>query len=280
MKKNAFSILELAIVLIIIGLLTAGVVKGGAMIKSSRLAGARAITSSSEIVKLDGLLAWYETSILQSIAAEQTTDGASVGAWADISPGSFSLQRNILTRTPSNAVTYAADGINNIPSIRFNGGRFELGELYQGPTLQATIFMVFRPEGQLGSSNFTLFDAASDKDDFLISLSNSNILLKAGNSSTFTYSIQAGENYIVAAHFNLGASAAYLNDAANMNDGFGDIGANQLNGISIGTDKSGNAGFTGLISEVIIYNRSLKLNERKDVMRYLAKKYKINVGGI
>ena len=74
---------------------------------------------------------------------------------------------------------------------------------------------------------------------------------------------------------------AYVNDAENISGATAaNSGSNSLNGITIGNNKNNNAGFGGLISEIIIYNRPLKLNERKDVMRYLAKKYKINVNGI
>ena len=281
MKKDAFSILELSIVLIIIGLLTAGVIKGGAMIKSSRLAGARALTIGSEVAKIDGLLAWYETSIQQSIAAEQSVDGANVSAWADISPGSISMQKNILTRTPSSDVTYVADGINNIPSIRFiNNGHFNLSQLYQGPSAPITIFMVFRPETNTHMVTMSIFDAASGQDNFSMALQTSDFTINAGASTNLDTNFINGQNCIVATYFNFNNSAVYTFDAENTVGMIVNTGSNTLNGLTIGSDKDGNSGFTGLISEIIIYNRPLKINERKDVMRYLSKKYKINVSGI
>jgi len=281
MKKNAFSILELSIVLIIIGLLTAGVVKGGAMIKSSRLAGARAITSSSEIVKIDGLLAWFEPSMLDSILPQETIEGAPLTTWFDISPASITLHKNIITKTASNNVTYVSDGINNIPSIRFNGAEnLKIDELFQGPANQVTLFVVLRPEFS-GGPKSTFFDAALAGDDFSVTIHNGNLVLNAGNSFGLNGNIESKKNYIIAAYFNFDNSTAYVNDAENIiGTAHVNAGSNALKGITIGTNKSGNSGFNGLISEIIIYNRPLKLNERKDVMRYLAKKYKINVGGI
>lgn len=285
MKKSAFSILELAIVLIVIGLLTAGVVKGGAMIKSSRIAGARALTSNSEIVKIDGLLAWFETSLKESISLDETNDGASLTRWFDISPASIALQKNVITKAAGNDVTYVSEGINNIPSIRFNGsGRFEINQLFQGSTNRITLFAVLRPEVGTDSA-LTFFDAASGSDSFSATILGGDIVLNAGNEDEATFrqdrNIANSKNYIIAAYFNINNSTVYVNDAENIRGLMpANSGSNTLNGITIGANNNGNSGFGGLISEIIIYNRPLKLNERKDVMRYLAKKYKINVNGI
>jgi hypothetical protein len=282
MKKSAFSILELAIVLIIIGLLTAGIAKGGAMIKSSRIAGARAVTSSSEVAKIDGLLAWFETSIRESILPDETNDGALLTRWVDISPSSIMMQKNTATKNANNSVTYVSEGINNIPSIRFNGnsnGSFEVSQLFQGSANQVTLFVVLRPEANTNSV-LTFFDAASGNNSFSAMVSAGDIVLNAGNGAPFNSNIESGKNYIIAAYFNMENSVAYVNDAENASDMFANAGSNSLNGITIGNNKNNSAGFGGLISEIIIYNRPLKLNERKDVMRYLAKKYKINVNGI
>lgn len=280
MKKSAFSILELAIVLIIIGLLTAGVIKGGAMIKSSRIAGARAITSNSEVAKIDGLLAWFETSIKESILSDESNDGEFLTKWFDIAPSSIMTQKNTVTKNANNSVTYVSEGINNIPSVRFNGsGSFEVSQLFQGSTNQATLFAVLRPEISTNSV-LTFFDAASGNDSFSASISAGDIVINSGNGAPFNNSIESGKNYIIVAYFNIENSVAYVNDAENASDLAANSGSNVLKGITIGNNKNSSAGFGGLISEIIIYNRPLKLNERKDVMRYLAKKYKINVNGI
>jgi hypothetical protein len=57
-------------------------------------------------------------------------------------------------------------------------------------------------------------------------------------------------------------------------------GISTMDGLTIGTDRVGSYPFTGLVSEVIIYNRPLETQERKDVMNYLSQKYGIAVNGI
>ena len=88
----------------------------------------------------------------------------------------------------------------------------------------------------------------------------------------------------------LGVSAAYLNGSVSQafsNDtiesaGSGTIsaGTNPLSGLTIGTTKSGATEFSGTISEIIIYDRPLKSDERSDVFDYLSMKYRIPVVGL
>jgi hypothetical protein len=58
------------------------------------------------------------------------------------------------------------------------------------------------------------------------------------------------------------------------------VGNNSLSGLTIGATNAGASGFDARISEVIIFNRVLNVNERKEIFNYLAKKYKIQVVGV
>lgn len=286
MQKKAFSLIELAIVLIIIGILFVGISQGGAMINSARLASARSATSNSPVPKISGLLAWYETSSKNSLIQSQTSESSQITTWYDISPDSIVNQRNTLTKAAATNAVYSVSGINKFPSIRFNlTGKFSISALYQGPTPQATVFMVFRPEFTPSSTQVIPFDANVANDRFSFGIKNDSININAGNGVdtglvTNPASFAINKDYIVAVYFNSTSSSAYVNNAATMAGGSViNCGTNLLAGLSIGTDKNTNSGFTGLISEVIVYNRPLKLEERKDVIKYLAKKYKIAVVG-
>ena len=92
------------------------------------------------------------------------------------------------------------------------------------------------------------------------------------------------ENYIVAFYANGSSSKAYINNASSMtggatfNIGGGSLGS--LTGLTVGSTLNNNSYFNGLISEIIIYNRPLQTQERKDVMNYLGQKYGITITGI
>jgi prepilin-type N-terminal cleavage/methylation domain-containing protein len=287
MKKSAFSLIELAVVITIIGILVVGVTQGAGLINSARLANARSLTVKSPVPQISGLIAWYETSLKESLNPSETDDAAQVTSWFDISPDSIADIRNTMTKAASSNAVYRTSGINRVPSIQFNGaGKFALATFYQGSSAQATIFLVLKPEFAPSATQVIPFDADVAQSRFSVGIKSTAVRLDAGTgadtaASPNPASFQTGGNYIIAAYFNSTASAAYVNNAitsagsANIN-----AGTNSLSGLSIGTDKTTSSGFTGMISEVIIYNRPLKLQERKDVMSYLSKKYKISVTGI
>lgn len=288
MKKNsAFSLLELSVVLLVISILVVGVTKGAGLISSARLANARSATSKSPVPTISGLIAWYETSLIDSLKPSETVDGAQITEWRDNSPNSIIGQKNKLTKTAGSDVTYALSGVNKSPSLNFSGtGRISIANFYQGGTSQATIFLVFKPNFAPSGSTAILFDSYSGQNTFSVGIKDTSVNLNAGSSvDTSTGANPAtfnnGIDYILAAYINSSASGAYVNDAATL-AGNGNInaGTSSLSGATIGSANAGGGEFNGMISEVIIFNRPLKLQERKDVMSYLAKKYKISVTGI
>ena len=289
MKKNklAFSLVELAVVVLIIGLITTGIIKGTSIIKSARLSSARALTTKSNIATISGMVAWYETSLNNSLKPSETSDNSKITEWRDISPGSIAAQKNKLTRTASSSVTYKADGVNNLPSIKFiSSGNLTLSAFYQGNLGQATIFVVARPTTAV-STAVTLLDSYSSASTSAFGIATSYIWINLGagqtNTSTMsnTPSIIANSNCILSTYYDDVNSKAFVNNASGMAGGALIYpSTNPLSGLTIGTNKSGGAPFTGLISEIIIFDRPLPIDERKSVMSYLSKKYKISVTGI
>jgi len=85
----------------------------------------------------------------------------------------------------------------------------------------------------------------------------------------------------IAVYINGTSSSAYLNDVTTL---FGGVkfnsGTNSINGLTIGSNLSSTENFNGLISEIIVFNRALKINERREVFSYLSKKYKISIKNI
>jgi len=285
-RKTAFTLIELSVVVIIIGLLATGIMKGISMVHNARLSSARSLTTSSRINEINGLIAWYETSLLDSLNQSQTSDASQVGEWRDISAGSISTQKNKLSRTLSASVTYKMNGINNIPSIQFtSSGNFNLTSFYQGDFKQATIFIVMRPN--LAPSSITattLLDSKlANTTSSSIGFTSNRVYLDLGSSvNTSTISnipnFTLNNDYIIASYFNNTNSEVYVNNATTRAGGaLISPGTNTLSGLAVGTNKSGSNNFTGLISEIIIFNRALSIDERKMVMSYLSKKYKIAV---
>ncbi len=300
-KKQAFSLLELSIVVVIIGVLITGVIGGSAMIKSTRITSVRSFTAKSVVPSIGGLVAWYETSLKNSLKESEAYGNAQISTWYDISPGAIAARTtttavNSLTKTASSTVIYVDDGINNTPSIQFTGtgtntvadttGKLALANFYQGTSSQNTIFLVVRPFSLPGIAKIFI-DSGNTSIVAVTGIAASNSvhfnLGTVSNTATVTNpaSFSVGQDYIIASYFNGTSSKAYVNNATTMTGNAAvSPGSNILTGLTLGSDRNGYYSFNGLISEIIIYNRPLPLQERRDVFKYLSYKYNIAVTGI
>ena len=283
MKKSAFSLLELSVSLVVVSLLMAMVSQGIKIVASSRLTTARSLTSKSPVPNISGLIAWYETSSVDSFKTNEAFDGKQISAWYDISPNSIPAKKNTLTRVASAAVTYKSDGINKIPSLSFNGtNKIELANFYQGSTSQNTIFIVANPS----TITTIILDSSSSGSNSNVGQNSNSFSMNLGSldsTGTVTNPIVnlANLSYIAAVYFNGSNSKVYFNSSSIMAGGSViNPGTTALTGISIGANRSNTYNYSGLISEIIIYNRPLQNQERKDVMSYLSKKYGILVTGL
>lgn len=283
MKKSAFSLLELSVSLVVVSLLMAMVSQGIKIIASSRLTTARSLTSKSPVPNISGLIAWYETSSVDSFKKNEAFDGKQISAWYDISPNSIPAKKNALTRVASAAVAYESDGINKIPSLLFNGtNKIELANFYQGSTSQNTIFIVANPS----TITTIILDSSSSGSSSSIGQNSNSFSMNLGSlvsTGTVTNPIVnlAKVSYIAAVYFNGLNSKVYFNSSSIIAGGSTiNPGTTPLTGVSIGANRSNASNYSGLISEIIIYNRPLQNQERKDVMSYLSKKYGILVTGL
>ena len=286
-KNSAFSLVELSIVILIIGILVIGVSQGYGLVKSARISNARSITAKSPISQTPGLLAWYETTLKESFNNSEIRDNARITQWKDISPSSIISSTNILVATASDNATYSQSSINKLPAVKFGiSDKLSLATFTQGASSQATIFMVVKLNYAPDSTNYkTIFDSSSSS--FAFSIKSDMAQLNAGLAGATTTSANSFSNsgeYAIAIYFNGSGSKVFRNNTnstlpSSASDGSLNAGTNQLVGMILG-NKVANAGFSGFISEVAVFNRVVKSNERKEIFNYFSKKYKINITGV
>lgn len=299
-KQQAFTLLELTIVLVVIAVMTVGIFKGAGLVNSSKISVARSLTERSPVPKIDGLVVWYETSSLDSLLKSEASNNSTVTTWYDLSPASVPLRKNTLT-AKTGAVKYIKNGINNVPSLQFsskNDGsvtNLQLSAFAQGSTAQNTVFLVFQqqPRTYISTDERWILDSHSSASSSAIGYADiSGVDTVRSDSGTTVYSGSTNppsfgdeKSFIVAAYYDQAYTKAYVNDATVVTGGGyfnATPGSNKITGLTIGSLKGDiNASrFVGLISEIIIYNRVLKNDERKDIFIYLSKKYSIPVTGI
>ncbi len=283
MKKTAFSLIEISVVLLVIALMAVAITKGSSLIRTGKVASAQSVTASSKVAQINGIAIWLETTTKDSIQSSERINYSAISYWQDISSQyNIAEQKNRLIIVPPDdgKVSYREDGISGLPSLQFtSSGYLTLADLSNGNSNLGSIFVVAMPTFSLSSKMTILDSSSSSSDSNAISISSS--LFEIDSAASYVHStnqFQEGNPYVIGVNVAKSNSRVFINDAVNGSSiAAGDI--NGFSGLTIGANKSGDNNFTGLISEVIIFDRILSDIERLKVMSYLAKKYSIRVEG-
>jgi type II secretory pathway pseudopilin PulG len=278
-NKKAYSLIEIALVIIVISIIIAGSLNGVEMIKKARLTSAQTLTQQAVIPNIKGLLVWLETSLPQSFLESERDNGLKISVWKNINP-------NILTaNNPSqniaiNQPTYLDNRFNDsIPGINFDGNDFLN---FIGSELINSNYSIFIVEKRMSAGNFLAMIGGSS------TTSNGNLLLAYRNSSTVTHSHISNEINITVPSYTSPIARIHsflLNTTSGkkywLNGGENADGSDSSQtGSLVSFDnpwigKYNDNYFFGDIAEIIIFKRALTSEERKSVESYLSKKYNI-----
>ena len=295
--KKAFSLVELSMVILIIGILIAGVSRGIDLYQDSRLATARSLTQNSRVARIPDLVAWFEATSTKSIDSLQAIDGKEISTWFDINPNTTS-PKNATQNTANRKPKYNLK--NSLPLINFNGiveGQFLNlpNKTIPSGDSSFTIFLVLQiassandshndvlVAGKWGTSSISLMRLNKQNSRFIFQNFSGNI----NESLSKTYIAQTSNlplnqlNILTARYTNSPSRllTAYANSTHHQSlsvdnarltaEDFNMIGGNVWANFEF---------FGGDIGEIIIYDRALTDNERKDVEKYLSKKWAIKI---
>lgn len=290
-KRSAFSLIELSVVVLIIGILIAGVSQSSRLVKQARLKTARTLTTSSPAAGVSNLVAWYETSLESSFSSTQAYDATALTAWYDNSPQT--AYKNNATGT---ATYYEYIFNGGIPSVRFNGTSNSMA-LADVSSLIASDYTVFVVEQRraTGAMYFLGGTATSTtaNTNLTVGYSSSTAIAfyQGGSTNNISYAVSTYSNPTAAMHtFMLNRAAAtpiasYWKNGAVSTSAVDNSSTSYVTaltafaGAAIGASTiSGTAVyFNGDLGEIIVYNRALKTEERQAIESYLSKKYGITV---
>ncbi len=289
-KHTAFSAYELSLVIVIIGLLMVGTVKGFSMVNASRLQSAQALTLSSPVANIKGLSLWLETTLEDSFLTTEAYDGTQLTTWKDINPQATT--RYTATATASSGITYKTfSDIYKVPAIYFNGTNtavlaltdvvgatplftpdnafsfFIVSKISDGPASNKIIFS----NGDASAWGFGLVGSQGSRTRRFIFTGGSDV-----DSATTTASTSPE---VISATYEGGTSGAiklFTNGAAETLASSTATAPSPTTGFYIG-NKSLGSPWTGYIAEIIIFKRVLSDYDRKQVEKYLGQKYGIRV---
>lgn len=295
--SKAYSLVELSIVILIIGVLVGGITEGTKLLKKSKLKTARALTSSSYAASVEDMVFWLdataEGSLTNGSDSVKVQDGDRVKSWTDINPQVRTKIRFDNVTEPNAYPYYVSNGISGLPTVFFDGSADTStgNDLYTAAsqftnTSTFTVFIVLRPMQVTSSFSYILFGFGGGSTGFAFLKQNSPAAFQfvgkqtasqvtsdesQALSHTISYVstlIADGTNQII---YRNGVSMDSDPSVIVPNDGTTSfrISCTNVNGVS-------NC-FDGYISEIILYSRALETRERKAIERYLGQKYGIKV---
>lgn len=294
-KSSAFSLIELSIVILIIGVLIAGVTQASRLVRQSKLTTAKTLTQSSAVNSIKGLILWLEPTMDNSFISTEAVDGATLSKWYDLNP-QLSLPN---TFTAGSGITYKASSTNSLPAVAFADNNTSFAGTYlDAPFSAYTIFYVARSTN-LAAENTVLYDGTSGTNGFGVSLTSAGLTkVTYGVSTTFNFGLTAASagaadiisitidpNSVLGLAVATPSVKAYKNGGGVSSDTAKTITlSNWVNPASTGALRIGNStasstttDFIGEISEVIVFDNVLKKADRQEVEKYLSKKYAITI---
>ena len=114
--KKAFTLTEISLVILVIGILIAGISQAIEMFSEASLKGARNLSKSSRITRIDDLSLWLDATSDKAFDKEKD-DGSTISMWKDTNPKSTA--QIVGNPVSSNLPTYTLSAINGLPTASF-----------------------------------------------------------------------------------------------------------------------------------------------------------------
>jgi mucin-19 len=277
-RLAAFTLIEVSLVILIVGLLIAGTFVGKRVMIKSRLAAAQSLARSSPIINIkDGVL-WLETSLSTSIEDFQEVQGAEVSSWQ--SQGTSVDQPRVssigLGATYSNSINY-------VHAIKFDGGITNYLQISDASFLNNTDYTIFVLEKRQSAAANSYFLGETS------STANTSLALGYVSDGVVVHT-QGNQSYTTSAAVTSYASSIDKARQFTFVHSATDGNLTYINGILAAQDTTKTAhlrgittlpigkGYNGEIGEIAIFTRALTNEERQSVEYYLGKKWahKIN----
>ena len=296
-SKKAFSLVEISIVILIIGLLIAGISKASDLIFDANIASGRSITKSAKVNRMPNLVLWLETTLAESI--KDSERGGTVTIWRDINPQSTT---KFIFRNSGGTPQYVEPG-KNLPAI----GSLSASNYFTVGTEASTTVLSQKVNDIFTSANATIFmvlksPTTSSVDADLFSFcpnagcavgTQISISLASGKP-TFIFPSGTGASATATTTNNYFGTVPNVIIVSALKDSAGNkIAVNGASAVATSantntqlpvafdtaTFKIGGVGTaTGVeIYEIIVFSSALNEGDRQSVESYLAKKYNTTV---
>jgi prepilin-type N-terminal cleavage/methylation domain-containing protein len=286
---KAFSLIEISMVILIIGILILGISSGLDLYYDSRVSSAKSLTQNSRVRRIPDLMLWFDSvsSNVYSIDSDfkdkiEIENNIKISKWKDLS-----LEKNHSVQANSDyQPVFQKNSINNIHSLYFDGindflefsGNFLIGKNY-------TIFAVEKKKDCASNKNCSIiggviegvFNSNSHLLNFgyygsdKIRYSNYHSQINLFSEFSFSKNNQPNiHNIIFTSEYGF---IYWINNLIQVSDYSKKTPLALYSKARIAQKQT--EYYNGNIGEIIIFDRNLTEKERFDVTEYLSKKWAI-----
>ena len=287
--KKAFSLIELSIVILIIGILIAGVIQASNLLSKFRISSANTLTESSPVNGIYGLVLWLETTKKESFDDSVDPSGSAntVENWYNINPQSY---KTVATQSSagSRAILVDKSPLNYLPALKFNGTSnfYTMSPVLTSSNPNLTIFAVgVSLQASIRNAIFGQYSLATqDTNHFFRIAINGGIdydefMPTGGRAHAADGSVVSNVPFILTVVRSTNIPKIYKNGEL-LTTGAAEI----YSGAAIVSTEIGRRGgtniadyFNGYLGEIIVFDKALKSEERSSIESYLSKKWAIKL---
>ena len=233
-------------------------------------------TDDTSLIPTSGLQQWLSSDTI--VAPYQP----GLGTWPDSSGIHHDATQTVLSNTPAGI---QADGGNCKPAYSFGGTQYFNFNLPIDGWQQMTIFLVAKPLIQPAASSYPSYAAAilwaenANWGNTFVSPYQTSENFRFGteqvnNEPIYTRPVTIGQDFTISRAVHNGSTdSLYVNGLLALSQGGKNpvlAGTSGAGFIGLGYNK---VGYNGEISEVLVYNRVLSVNEAAGVEAYLRNKF-------
>ncbi len=273
-RHRAFSLVEVSVVLIIIGILIAGVFAGISLVKKFRIQAAQNLTKSSPISGISSNALWLESSLEDSFLDSESNDTSAISTWTD---QKVAGDKSSITKVGTGP-TYA-NTINYVHAVKFSGSTANYLKIADASFLNGTDYtiVVLEKRQAANAGNFLSTTDTSDvvDDKLAIGYASDGVIAHSHNSTNYTVTpkVSAYANstetprLFVFTQSSTEGQKTYINGTLAAQDTSKTALLSGVTTLAIGK------GYTGEIGEIAIFTKALPIPDRKVIEDYIGKKW-------
>jgi prepilin-type N-terminal cleavage/methylation domain-containing protein len=312
LRSKAFSLIELSIVILIVGILVAGVTQSSRLIKRMRLATAQQITASSDENSIGDMVLWLEATQDFAFATgtnssfdfainvyadvDRPSDQDLIGRWNDKAVRNTTAKKSAIQNALARQPKYVDDGINNLPALYFDSTstafcmhapvnidralmpNLSIFVVYRWPSIETGQYQKLWGSDNAGWDRQAILSApytGVSHGSASVTVTNFDIRNK---NQIFSYISKVGVTNGSMAYINSSTSPTIYTES-NTGTSYPALtfpaNNNQVNSVSL--DGNCVEATNLFIGEFMVFDRALNAEERSSIEKYLSKKWSIKI---